>query len=149
MGSGRGFTLVELLVVIAVGAILAAMLFVVITKARAKSYQMQCTSNQRQLVSAIQLWAQDNGGYPPADLVWRAVEMPPKLLRCPAAGRATPAYTYNGDLSGHGGDMPGYSSTTYVTADGDDNSYIARHAGKVLVGYEDGHVSLVALDDAP
>lgn len=55
----RGFTLVELLVVIAVLAILAAILMPVFAKAREKARQTQCLSNLKQIVTAWQMYAQD------------------------------------------------------------------------------------------
>jgi len=55
----KGFTLIELLVVIAIIAILAAILFPVFAKAREKARQASCLSNERQLGTAILMYAQD------------------------------------------------------------------------------------------
>ena len=61
----RGFTLIELLVVIAIIAILASILFPVFAKAREKARQTTCTSQVRQLATAIQMYVQDNNSrYP-------------------------------------------------------------------------------------
>lgn len=61
MSSKKGFTLIELLVVIAIIAILAAILFPVFAKARDAARQTQCSSNLKQLGTAISMYAQDNG----------------------------------------------------------------------------------------
>src|SRR5438552_1657979 len=55
----KAFTLVELLVVIAVIAILAAILFPVFGQARARARSAACASNMRQLATAWLLYAQD------------------------------------------------------------------------------------------
>ena len=55
----RGFTLVELLVVVAVLSILAALLYPALTSARRMAWGAGCTSNLRQIGTAIQLYAQD------------------------------------------------------------------------------------------
>lgn len=56
---GYGFTLVELLMVIAIIAILSSILFPVFGQAREKARQSLCISNLRQLGMAAMLYAQD------------------------------------------------------------------------------------------
>ena len=93
------FTLTELLVVIAVIAILAALLFPVFARARAKARATTCVSNLRQISMAIQQYAQDwdggmpefrEGGATPAQWLsfrWYGHILPylksPAILHCP------------------------------------------------------------------
>lgn len=55
----RGFTLIEMLVVVAVIALLAAFLFPVFAQARAKARQTVCLSNLRQIGLAVEQYASD------------------------------------------------------------------------------------------
>lgn len=71
----RAFTLIEILVVIAIIAILSAILLPVFFTVRGRARQASCISNLRQIGNAVQMYTQDyDGRYPyavdPSDRVW-------------------------------------------------------------------------------
>jgi prepilin-type processing-associated H-X9-DG protein len=73
-GAG-GFTLVELAVVIATLAVLIAVLLPAIAGTRPNAQAFQCLENQRQLILAWQMYAQDNSDIlPPNDFPWKTQE---------------------------------------------------------------------------
>jgi len=98
----RGFSVIELLVVIVLIVLLTAMLFPGGGYARQKGYEKTCINNQRQIALAIQIYTQDNGNrYPLAKGAWQALNMPPKSLICPTAGKAIiNGYGYSYGLNG-------------------------------------------------
>lgn len=63
--SRSGFTLVELLVVIGIIAVLAAILFPVFAQAREKGRQSYCLSNLQQMGRAMMFYTDDNDGFYP------------------------------------------------------------------------------------
>jgi prepilin-type N-terminal cleavage/methylation domain-containing protein len=65
--SHKGFTLVELLVVIGIIALLISILLPSLQKARVQAKRLQCMNNERQLLFALMMYTNDNNGTFPCD----------------------------------------------------------------------------------
>lgn len=61
-----GFTLLELLVVVAIMAVLAGLLFPLVTRAMDSSYQIKCAGNLRQMSAVYHLYAADHNNRMPS-----------------------------------------------------------------------------------
>jgi prepilin-type N-terminal cleavage/methylation domain-containing protein len=59
------FTLIELVVVIAVIAVLAASLLPALARTRSQTQRLSCANNLKRVGLAFRSWAAANGGYPP------------------------------------------------------------------------------------
>src|SRR5262245_51051989 len=66
------FTLVEVLVVIAIIAILVAMLLPALTKGKGQGMKAKCVSNLKQMAVAVQSYADDNNDRLPGP-IWQGV----------------------------------------------------------------------------
>lgn len=75
---GRGFTLIEMLVVVAIIMLLAAILFPVLEVVNKRAEATSCLMNIRHCAMAVGLYAQDYYGLliPPASLVQQAPTAP-------------------------------------------------------------------------
>jgi prepilin-type N-terminal cleavage/methylation domain-containing protein/prepilin-type processing-associated H-X9-DG protein len=102
---GRGFTLIELIVVITIMSILAAILFPVFAHAREKARASICLSNCRQIGVGIMLYSQDYeeayplyAHYPNHDHWWFEVIQPyirsEDVFACPDVGVHQPSASY-------------------------------------------------------
>ena len=59
------FTLLELLIVIAILVILVSLLLPALRSARCKALQVQCTGNLKQIYTAVGIYVADSDGYLP------------------------------------------------------------------------------------
>jgi prepilin-type N-terminal cleavage/methylation domain-containing protein len=109
----RAFTLLELLIVMAIIAILAALLLVVLQGAKLRAQQVQCSSNVRQLSASIFMYVGDNndkhvayrdaaypGGGNWAGTLMDYYSAKAQLLLCPAAPLPQPVVTLHGNGQG-------------------------------------------------
>lgn len=89
-----GFTLLELVLVIAIVVVLVALLLPAFAAARKQARMATCTSNLRQLGMAFNMYAADYGAYPnPMQFVKSVRDR--KLLHCPEdAGNQPAASSY-------------------------------------------------------
>jgi len=93
----RAFTLVEVLVVAAIIAVIAALLFPTLKAARERGNEAVCAGNLRQIGQAFILYVQDHGTFPVTYGTWYPLLRPylgvdasrdvsitrPNVLRCP------------------------------------------------------------------
>lgn len=98
----RGFTLVELLVVIGIIALLIGILMPVLGKARDSARTVACLSNLKQIVAAAQMYSAENKGY----------VIP---YQTPRAGHWSNICVDNGYLNAAGASTAAYSSTSPQT----------------------------------
>jgi len=141
-----------LLVVIAIIAVLAGILFPVFGKAREKGRQASCISNQRQLAQAVMMYAQDhNEQLPDRGWLTNTDSAGADALRCPNAPKSgTVNYTLHIMVTGKALGEIGYEPTSmWLTADGKEEvggaygDVVYRHNGKAIASYLDGHAGLL------
>jgi prepilin-type N-terminal cleavage/methylation domain-containing protein len=137
----KGFTLIELMIVIAIIAILAAILVPNFLRARAQGQFTACQSNMKNIGTALEMYSVDHQGEYPADLTAGTAGAGDKLMpdymatlpQCPAASADTYAGAYvqtrvpadaysfrctggnHTTITGTGTEFPQYSSAKGLT----------------------------------
>ncbi|MBL1149786.1 MAG: prepilin-type N-terminal cleavage/methylation domain-containing protein [Armatimonadetes bacterium] len=109
-----GFTMMELLVAMAIIAILAAVLFPILARARRKAHETVCVTNLRQIGTAMQIYRQDFDEKLPFRLshIANGYLSNVDLLHCPldpGEGKHTPSDRLEGTL-----ELPSGVSYTWV-----------------------------------
>lgn len=161
-----GFTLVELLIVIAIIAVLSAILFPVYASAREKARRTQCSSNQHQIAIAIAMYQQDHDGrFPIKSKIWKSLNLPTRVMQCPDAatygslggGRMASAnpisYGYNAWVSNKTLSAEGMPKANELVVISDsleaDHQLLTtldvdyRHGTQAVAGFADGHVAVL------
>ncbi len=79
----RGFSMVELIVVMGIVALLAALLFPILVATKAKAKETVCMSNLKQLGLAELMYQEDQGGLPFSESETMSGYLGHAKLRCP------------------------------------------------------------------
>jgi len=147
---GRAFrlrlSLVEILVVVLIMSILAAILFPVFARAREKARQTSCQSNLRQIGLGMLMFAADHGDRLPDAPRWTEQVLPyiknEQLLQCPMdRSRAKVSYAMNPRYSGANPKDFEHPEELIVAFDADETGRpVARHNDGLDCLFMDGHV---------
>src|SRR3984885_12686152 len=98
-GDLRGFTLVELLVVIGIIALLISILLPALSKARRAAQTVKCLANLRSMAQAMQIYASDNNGWIIGSACTSGISFFPQYLDAVLVNASPPAYG-NGQIPG-------------------------------------------------
>ena len=135
----KGFTLIEILVVIAIIAILAAILFPVFARARENARRSSCQSNLRQIGLGFAQYNGDNDGHYPLGIHdswnegWPTTVQPYiqsiEVFRCPNDDTSVIGDPDGWSLADWAGVAISYAGNGMMTCEGDCNS--ATHVGRM------------------
>ena len=103
-GKRGGFTLLELMIVIGILGTLAAILTPVLMRARFKTYHSACLQNERNLATALQLYALENENLFPNDLATIALPPQPFIKHIEVCPSTNDSYTTSYEILNNNAD---------------------------------------------
>jgi prepilin-type processing-associated H-X9-DG protein len=111
--------------------------------------KIACLSNVKQLSLATMIYLTDHDDRFPDASQWRNAVMPytknAKLFRCPAdTSDQLSSYRMNPRLSRVESTKVREPANTVMIFEGDQNGFVARHAGTGSVGFADGHARVLS-----
>ncbi|MGR4065147.1 MAG: type II secretion system protein [Vulcanimicrobiaceae bacterium] len=108
----RGFTLIEMMIVVAIIAILVGMLVPNFVRARAQAQTAACEANLKEIATALELYESDHDAYPAGSAVpvnASNADLQPYLKQVPVDPVAGPKAYYEYTVTGLGTATAGYT----------------------------------------
>jgi len=106
-----------------------------------------CLANAKQVTAAILLYVKANKGVTPKDADYRTALSPynkkPEIFQCPLDPKDTLSYTLNSNLAGTALNTILLPSNTVLIYEGTGGKLNFRHNGHAVVGFADGHCTMV------
>lgn len=146
--------LLEILVVVGILAILAAVLFPVFARAREKARQSSCLSNMKQVAIAVQMYAQDYDDTLPPAADWQGLVSRyagnDQIFECPTRQGRLPHYALSPFVAGRNlGEIADPETTVMLYEIGEDGRQVYPHNDGANYGFVDGHVKWFHRDNPP
>ncbi|HEY9085234.1 MAG TPA: type II secretion system protein [Candidatus Tyrphobacter sp.] len=114
----RGFTLIEMMIVVAIIAILVTILVPNFMRARAQAQTAACEGNLKEIATALELYQTDHDAYPQSGNVDASnTDLQPYLQQTPVDPAAGPGKPYTFVVSNDGTGSPSYTITCPGTHD--------------------------------
>jgi len=106
----RGFTLIEMMIVVAIIAILVSILVPNFIRARAQAQTAACEANLKEIATALELYETDNDSYPPSGTVNTSnTALQPYLKQTPVDPAGGPGVYYAYTVTGSGSSTATYT----------------------------------------
>ncbi|HUY42082.1 MAG TPA: prepilin-type N-terminal cleavage/methylation domain-containing protein [Candidatus Dormibacteraeota bacterium] len=110
--SERGFTLIEMMIVVAIIAILVTILVPNLMRARAQAQTAACEANLKEIATALELYETDHDAYPQSGNVDASnSDLQPYVQQVPVDPAAGPGKPYTFTVSTDGNGQPSYTIT--------------------------------------
>ena len=114
----RGFTLIEMMIVVAIIAILVTILVPNLMRARAQAQTAACEGNLKEIATALELYETDHDAYPQSGNADASnTDLEPYLQQTPVDPAAGPGQPYTFTVTNDGTDTPSYVITCPGTHD--------------------------------